>query len=114
MTNFVMTNTFGCWKMTLFLCPFFRGLTMARISKGFAITTAVLGVLAFVFGLAVAICAWKLQGKVSQFSLVTSDSTVAGVTFHDFWWGGLFVSFIFVPNLYHILHRYNFKFLPQK
>jgi len=73
---------------------------MARISKGFAITTAVFGVLAFIFGLALAICAWKLQGKVAQFSLSTSDQTVAGVTFHDFWWGGLFYC---VPGILGII-----------
>lgn len=67
---------------------------MSRVSKGFAMTAGVLGILAFLFGLAVAICSWVLSGKVKGFYLTTEDTysynTNVDITFKSYWWGGFF------------------------
>jgi len=62
---------------------------MSRISKGNAVTTAVLGVIACALGLGVAISSWNLMSKVSNFYVTTQDSNLSGLTFKSYWWGGL-------------------------
>jgi len=66
---------------------------MAKINKGFAMSCAVLGVLAFIFGLGVSICSWILSGKVSNLNFSTRDSyyqSTTSINFKSYWWGGLF------------------------
>ena len=65
---------------------------MGKIGKGSAVSTAILGSLAFALGLGVAICSWNLTNKISGFSIETEDHTVSRLTFNNYWWGGLFVS----------------------
>lgn len=50
-------------------------------------TAAVLGTLAFIFGLGVSICSWVLSAKVSTFYI--SSSGTSDIRFKNYWWGGL-------------------------
>ena len=83
--NFILLNLY----FSLLFCLFIE---MSRISKGNAVTTAVLGVIACALGLGVAISSWNLMGKVSKFYVQTQNSDVSGLTFKSYWWGGLVVS----------------------
>ena len=83
--NFILLNLY----FSLLFCLFIE---MSRISKGNAVTTAVLGVIACALGLGVAISSWNLMGKVSKFYVQTQNSDVSGSTFKSYWWGGLVVS----------------------
>lgn len=59
---------------------------MGKIAKGSAMTAAVLGTLAFLFGTGVSISAWILNSKVSQFYVSSGD---VNITFKNYWWGGI-------------------------
>ena len=66
---------------------------MSRIKKGFATSTAVLGVFAFAFGLVAFIYSFNLQSTVLNLSIETNDDDILQLKFVDFWWGAIFVRF---------------------
>lgn len=59
---------------------------MGKIAKGSAMTAAVLGTLAFLFGTGVSISAWILNSKVSHFYVASDD---VNISFRNYWWGGI-------------------------
>jgi len=77
---------------------------MARISKGFAISTAILGVLAFCFGLGTAICSFKLTQRASGLSIDTHnyyDLDYNRISLNsNYWWGGMLVSISLILLLF--------------
>ena len=73
---------------------------MSRIKKGPAISTSVLGVFAFGFGLGASIHSWNLESTTQSYSIeitddhdVLEDNDLLNLKFVALWWGGIFVRF---------------------
>ena len=68
---------------------------MAKISKGFSLTVAILSVLCLIWGICIAVISWVLAGKApTSFTEKFMDSGFSEkpYAFPTYWWGGLGVS----------------------
>ena len=69
---------------------------MGKISKGFSLTIAILGVLCLIWGICISVISWVLAGKTPtsithtyvSYSIYSTDSH----SIQQYWWGGLGVS----------------------
>ena len=68
---------------------------MAKISKGFSLTVAILSVVCLIWGICIAVISWVLAGKApTSFTEKIMDSGFSEkpYAFPTYWWGGLGVS----------------------
>lgn len=68
---------------------------MAKISKGFSLTVAILSVLCLIWGICIAVISWVLAGKApTSFTEKFMDNGFSEkpYAFPTYWWGGLGVS----------------------
>ena len=69
---------------------------MGKISKGFSLTIAILGVLCLIWGICISVISWVLAGKAPT-SITHTDNTFSSYStesysINPYWWGGLGVS----------------------
>ena len=66
---------------------------MGKISKGFSLTIAILGVLCLIWGICTSVISWVLASKAPTSVTHTDyiDSTES-YSIYPYWWGGLGVS----------------------
>ena len=66
---------------------------MGKISKGFSLTIAILGVLCLIWGICISVISWVLAGKAPASIRHTYDSySTDSYSIPSYWWGGLGVS----------------------
>ena len=67
---------------------------MAKLSKGFSLTTAILGVVCLALGICISVISWVLASKAptSIYHSVDGGSSGTYSYFTPYWWGGFVVS----------------------
>ena len=66
---------------------------MGRISKGFSLTIAILGVLSLIWGICISVISWVLSSKAPT-SITHNDGSYRtdSYSIQAYWWGGFGVS----------------------
>ena len=78
---------------------------MAKISKGFSLTIAILGVLCLIWGICISVISWVLVGKAPTSVSYKDGVDTSSYEIQTYWWGGLGVS-IKLRHIKYLVKRF--------